>query len=87
MLSKTISPAGRGCISPASRPIAALPRRAFASPMRKLVCPPPGRIVWCGGPLEIAAQLAAAGQVRDRVGTFAEIFWKEMTYGLFRTIE
>lgn len=38
MLSKTISPAGRGCISPASRPIAALPRWAFASPMRQVVC-------------------------------------------------
>jgi hypothetical protein len=54
---------------------------------------PPQRIVWCGGPLEIAEQLAAArpadaiganvkaevfDQVRDRVGTFAEIFWKEV---------
>ena len=54
---------------------------------------PPRRIVWCGGPLEIAGQLAAASpddaiganvkaqifdQVRDRVGTFAEIFWKEV---------
>jgi hypothetical protein len=54
---------------------------------------PPRRIVWCGGPLEIAKQLAAAtpadiiganvkaqvfNQVRDRVGTFAEIFWKEV---------
>ncbi|MGE3702784.1 MAG: hypothetical protein AB7G08_29065 [Hyphomicrobiaceae bacterium] len=55
--------------------------------------PPSGRIVWCGGPFEIAGQLAAAdpadaiganakvevfNHVRDRVGTFAEIFWKEL---------
>ena len=54
---------------------------------------PPQRIVWCGGPLEIAKHLAAASaddligvnvkaqifdQVRNRVGTFAEIFWKEV---------
>jgi len=54
---------------------------------------PPQRIVWCGGPLEIAQHLAAASpsdaiganvkveifdQVRNRVGTFAEIFWKEV---------
>jgi len=54
---------------------------------------PPQRIVWCGGPLEIAKHLAAASsddviganvkaqifdQVRTRVGTFAEIFWKEV---------
>jgi hypothetical protein len=54
---------------------------------------PPRRIVWCGGPLEIAGHLAAASQdevigrnvkaevfdqIRDRVGTFAEIFWKEV---------
>jgi hypothetical protein len=53
----------------------------------------PPRIVWCGGPLEIAKHLARASpteaiganvkaqvfdQVRDRVGTFAEIFWKEV---------
>jgi hypothetical protein len=55
--------------------------------------PPPRRIVWCGGPLEIARQLAAAGradavganvkaevfdEIRNRVGTFAEVFWKEV---------
>ena len=54
---------------------------------------PPQRIIWCGGPLEIAKHLAAASpadaiganvkaeifdQVRNRVGTFAEIFWKEV---------
>ncbi len=54
---------------------------------------PPRRIVWCGGPLEIAQHLAAASpddliganvkaeifdQVRNRVGTFAEVFWKEV---------
>jgi hypothetical protein len=53
----------------------------------------PRRIVWCGGPLEITGRLAAAepadavganvkmeifDQVRDRVGTFAQIFWKEV---------
>jgi hypothetical protein len=55
--------------------------------------PPPQRIVWCGGPLEIAQHLAAVSpddaigvnvkaeifdQVRNRVGTFAEVFWKEV---------
>jgi hypothetical protein len=55
--------------------------------------PPPQRIVWCGGPLEIAARLATASltdpiganvkaqifdQVQSRVGTFAEVFWKEV---------
>ena len=54
---------------------------------------PPRRIVWCGGPLEIAKHLATAAaadaigrnvkaevfdQVRKRVGTFAEVFWKEI---------
>src|SRR6476661_8422226 len=54
---------------------------------------PPQRIVWCGGPLEIAEHLAAASsadliganvkveifdRVRNRVGTFAEVFWKEV---------
>jgi len=53
---------------------------------------PPERIVWCGGPLDIADKLASVGstdrvgfnvkaqvfdQVRQRVGTFAEVFWKE----------
>jgi hypothetical protein len=57
---------------------------------------PPERITWCGGPIEIAKQLAAASagdhigvgvkaqifdSVRDRVGTFAEIFWKEIIVG------
>ena len=50
-------------------------------------------IIWCGGPLEIAEHLAAAraagaiganvkaevfDHIRDRVGTFAEVFWKEV---------
>ena len=50
-------------------------------------------IVWCGGPMEIAKRLAAASaddsiganvkaqvfdRVRDKVGTLAEIFWKEV---------
>jgi hypothetical protein len=55
---------------------------------------PPHRIVWCGGPMEIAQRLAAAvsavdlaganmkaqvfDDVRDKVGTLAEIFWKEV---------
>jgi hypothetical protein len=54
---------------------------------------PPRRIVWCGGPLGIAKHLATASlsdpiganvkaqvfdQVQSRVGTFAEIFWKEV---------
>lgn len=54
---------------------------------------PPDRIMWCGGPVEIAKQLAAASphdliganvkaeifdNVRDKVGTLAEIFWKEV---------
>ena len=49
--------------------------------------------MWCGGPMDIAKRLAAASaddriggnvktevfdQVRDRVGTLAEIFWKEV---------
>src|SRR5215813_5565501 len=53
----------------------------------------PARIIWCGGPIEIAQQLAAA-TARDHVGSnvkalvfdapqqkvgmFAEIFWKEI---------
>jgi hypothetical protein len=53
----------------------------------------PARIIWCGGPIEIAEQLAAA-TARDhigcnvkalifdapqqQVGMFAEIFWKEI---------
>ncbi len=54
---------------------------------------PPRRIVWCGGPLDIAKHLATAShadaigrnvkaevfdQVQKRVGTFAEVFWKEV---------
>ena len=53
----------------------------------------PVRIIWCGGPIEIAQQLASAtagdqigsnvkAQIfdtpRQRVGMFAEIFWKEI---------
>ncbi len=55
---------------------------------------PPARIIWCGGPVDIAKRLAAASlddepigvnvkaeifdRMRDRVGTLAEIFWKEV---------
>jgi hypothetical protein len=54
---------------------------------------PPDRIVWCSGPMEIAKRLATASpddliganvkaevfdKVRDKVGTLAEIFWKEI---------
>src|SRR5262245_54492755 len=54
---------------------------------------PPKHIVWCGGPLEIAEKLAfvrltdRAGsnvkvhifdQVCQKIGTFAEVFWKEV---------
>jgi hypothetical protein len=54
---------------------------------------PPRWIIWCGGPLDIARRLATASpadaigpnvkaqvfdQVQGRVGTLAEIFWKEV---------
>ena len=54
---------------------------------------PPQRIVWCNGPLDMAERLAEIARsddigvnvkgevftaIRDRVGTFAEIFWKEV---------
>jgi hypothetical protein len=54
---------------------------------------PPHQIIWCGGPMDIAKQLAAVStddliganvkvqvfdHVRDKVGTLAEIFWKEV---------
>jgi hypothetical protein len=54
---------------------------------------PPTRMIWCGGPLEIAQHLATASptdvigpnvkaqvfdRVRDKVATLAEIFWKEV---------
>jgi hypothetical protein len=54
---------------------------------------PPKRIIWCGGPVEIASQLAAASttvpigasvkqeifdSVRNSVGTLAEILWKDV---------
>jgi hypothetical protein len=54
---------------------------------------PPQCIVWCGGPLEIAGQLASAcstdrvgsnvkvhifDHVHRKVGAFAEVFWKEV---------
>jgi hypothetical protein len=54
---------------------------------------PPARIIWCGGPIEIARLLGSAtagdqiganvkAQIfdtpRQRVGMFAEIFWKEI---------
>jgi hypothetical protein len=53
---------------------------------------PPRRIIWCGGPLHMAEQMAAASPrddvgvnvkaqlfdaVHTRVATFAEVFWKE----------
>jgi hypothetical protein len=55
--------------------------------------PLPDRVIWCGGPIEIAQRLAAAtvadqigsnvkAQIfdspRQRVGMFSEIFWKEI---------
>src|SRR5215813_13618403 len=55
---------------------------------------PPKHIVWCGGPLEIAEKLALIrltdkvghnvkvqifDHVRQKIGTFAEVFWKEVT--------
>jgi hypothetical protein len=55
--------------------------------------PPPDHVIWCGGPIEVARQLAAAtagdrigcnvkAQIfdspRQRVGMFSEIFWKEI---------
>jgi hypothetical protein len=61
---------------------------------------PPDRIVWCGGPLEIAKRLATASpdrpiganvkaevfdRVRDRVGTLAEVFWKEVVVAALDT--
>src|SRR5262249_3542231 len=54
---------------------------------------PPDRIVSCGGPLDMACRLASVGSadrvgsnvkapvfdhVRQTVGTFAEVFWKEV---------
>ena len=55
---------------------------------------PPDRIIWCGGPVDIAKRLAAVSldnepigvnvkaeifdRMRDKVGTLAEIFWKEV---------
>jgi hypothetical protein len=54
---------------------------------------PPQRIIWCSSPFDMAERLAGVdrnddtganvkGEVftsaRDRVGTFAEIFWKEV---------
>jgi hypothetical protein len=45
--------------------------------MRKLVCHRRDGSFGAAALLR-SPQLAAAGQVRDRVGTFAEIFWKEV---------
>jgi hypothetical protein len=54
---------------------------------------PPQRIIWCSSPFDMAERLAGVDRnddtganvkgevftsVRDRVGTFAEIFWKEV---------
>src|SRR5262245_24851262 len=79
------------CMScePADRPLAeAGIRDAYAA----AGLAPPDRIVWCGGPLEIAKRLASASaddpigdnvkaevfdRVREKVGTLAEIFGKE----------
>jgi hypothetical protein len=64
-------------------------RRAYAA----AGLPPPDRIIWCGGPMEIAKRLATASpedpiganvkaevfdKVREKVGTLAEILWKEV---------
>ena len=55
--------------------------------------PPPNRIVWCGGPLEMVRHLRQSSaldnpgrnvklevfdRLRTQVGTLAEIFWKEI---------
>jgi hypothetical protein len=82
----------RMCLScePANRHVAEEGiRHAYAA--AELV--PPDRIVWCNGPMEIAKRLATASpddpiganvkaevfdKVRDKVGTLAEIFWKEV---------
>jgi Domain of unknown function (DUF6745) len=55
--------------------------------------PPPQRIIWCDSPIAMARSLAAVSRsddigvnvksevftsARERVGTFAEIFWKEV---------
>lgn len=79
------------CMScePADRPLAEEGiRNAYAA----AGLAPPDRIVWCGGPLEIAKRLASASaddpigdnvkaevfdRVREKVGTLAEIFGKE----------
>jgi uncharacterized protein DUF6745 len=57
---------------------------------------PPERIIWCGGPMEIADQLVGVScgvpigvnvkheifdSVRRRVGTLTEIFWKDVLCG------
>jgi hypothetical protein len=71
---------------PADRPAAEDGiRRSYAAVGRA----PPDRIIWCGGPMEIAKRLATASpedpiganvkaevfdKVRDKVGTLAEIF-------------
>ena len=61
--------------------------------------PPPQRIIWCDSPIDMAERLAAVSRsddigvnvksevftsVRDRVGTFAEIFWKEVVIAAHR---
>jgi hypothetical protein len=78
-----------GC-APADRPTAeAGVRLAYTA----AGLPPPNRIVWCGGPLEIVRHLRESSaldnpgrnvkvevfdRVRTQVGTLAEIFWKEI---------
>lgn len=79
----------RSC-EPANRVVA---EESVGLAYRAAGLPPPQRVVWCGGPIEIARQLAAASADTDiganvkaeicedqlhRVGTFAEIFWKEI---------
>ena len=88
-----ISAAGELHTCPASQLTGRRRKRAFGSRITRPDSTPPRRIVWCGGPLEIAKHLATASlsdaiganvkaqifdQVQGRVGTFAEVFWKEV---------
>jgi hypothetical protein len=82
--------AERMSCEPADRPLAEDGiRRAYAA----AGLAPPDRIVWCGGPMEIAKHLATASpddeigdnvkaevfdRVLDTVGTYGEIFGKEL---------
>jgi hypothetical protein len=82
--------AARLSCEPADRPAA---EEGVRLAYRAAGLAPPQRIIWCGGPLEMAKRLATTSRkdavganvkgeiftaIRDRVGTFAEIFWKEV---------